>query len=272
MSILVKKKEDTFSTVDLIDSHCHLPDLNQREALNRVLREAKEFGVMQMINIGTSTAENEKVLEVARSFASVSAAVAIYPHKDLERSVDELRTYLTEFIAKNREDLVAIGECGIDISSLSGGRSLNDQIELFFMQAGLAKDFNLPLIIHNRKGDPHVLEVLRKIRPCKAVIHCFSSTWDFAQEVLNLGYFVSFSGFITYDSKSHLLETVKNVPMDRFLIETDSPYISPKGHHAEKNEPKYVRLVAEKVAVVKGISLEKVALHSTANAQSFFGI
>ncbi|HOM78341.1 MAG TPA: TatD family hydrolase [bacterium] len=274
MSILVKKKEEdfTFSTVALIDSHCHLPTVQEKDSLNHVLMEARDWGVIKMLNIGTSIAENEKVLEIACLFANVSAAVAIYPHKDLERSVDELKTYLTEFIAKNREDLVAIGECGIDISSLAGGRSLNDQIELFSMQAGLAKDFNLPLIIHNRKGDLQVLEVLRKIRPRKAVIHCFSSTWDFAQEVLNMGYFVSFSGFITYDSKSHLLETVKNVPMDRFLVETDSPYISPKGHHAEKNEPKYVRLVAEKVAVVKGTSLEKVALHSTANAQSFFGI
>ncbi len=258
--------------MELIDSHCHLPKLSQKEQMEAILLGAKEGGVVKMVNIGTSMEENKKVLEVARAYSQVFATAAIYPHKDMHKSLLDLETYLENFVLENKQDLVGIGECGIDISAIEGGRSIEDQLCLFEMQANLAKRHNLPLIIHNRKGDAHVLEILSGVRPQKAVIHCFSSSWEFAQKILNLGYYISFSGFITYPSKEALLETVQKVPNDRFLIETDSPYLSPEGYRDKKNEPKYVKLVAEKVALVKGISVEEVAKYSTQNANNFFGI
>ena len=258
--------------MELIDSHCHLPKLKNKDFLEAVLFRAKEAGVVQMINIGTSVKENSLSLEVAKAYSQVFATAAIYPHRDMDKTLLELETYLEDFIKEDRQDLVGIGECGIDISNWDGGRSIQDQVNLFEMQAKLAKKFDLPLIIHNRQGDEYVLEVLEKIGPPKGVIHCFSSSWEFAEKVLNLGFYISFSGFITYDSKESLQKVVKKVPNSRFLIETDSPYLPPEGHRHEKNEPKYVKLIAEKIALTKGVSLEEVAESSTRNARDLFGL
>lgn len=258
--------------MELIDSHCHLPKLGHKDDLEEILARAAADDVVQMVNIGTSIDENIEVLKVARAYSQVCATAAIYPHKDTDKPLQELTAYLEKFVLENRQDLVGIGECGIDISGLTKGRSLEDQICLFEMQANLAKKYSLPLIVHNRQGDTHVLQTLKQVKPPKGVIHCFSSTWEFAQAILDLGFYISFSGFITYPSKEDLLEVVRNIPENRFLIETDSPYISPEGYRDKKNEPKYVKLVAEKVATVKGISLAEVAQLSTRNARELFGI
>jgi len=255
-----------------IDSHCHLPSVEQKERLEEIINNAQSAGIHKFVNIGTSISENAKVLEVAKKYPQTYPTAAIYPHEDMDHSLDELKQYLEDFVSKNREDLVAVGETGIDISKWVDGRDLEAQVALFEFQARLAKEQGLPLIVHNRNGDREVLSVLSKVKSQKGVIHCFASNWDFAKEVLDMGFYISFSGLITYKSREPLLEIVEKVPQDRFLIETDSPYLPPIGHRGEKNQPKYVRITAQKISEVKGISLDDVAKYSSLNTGRLFHI
>ncbi len=258
--------------MDFIDSHCHLPFLESGDELTRALRNAKEAGVVHMINVGSSLKDNNKVLSVARKYPQVSSTAGIYPHEDTDKDLQELKTSLNSFIDENIGDIVAVGECGIDVTERKGGRSVEAQVPLFEMQASLAKKRDLPLVVHNRNGDDLIIKILTEIKPKKGVVHCFSSDWDFAVKVLDLGFYISFSGFITYESRKNLLETVRKIPKDKYLVETDSPYLPPTGYRGQKNEPKYVRIVAEKIAEVKGISLSAVSVQSTKNAEALFGL
>ena len=255
-----------------IDSHCHLPPVEQKERLEEVINNAIAAGVHKFVNIGTSVSENAKVLKVSGEYPQTYPTAAIYPHENMDRSLDELEQYLRDFVSENREALVGVGEAGIDISNWKKGRDLKDQVDLFEFQVRLAKEYNLPLIVHNRNGDDQVLSVLNKIKPPKVVIHCFASDWKFAEKVLEMGFYISFSGLITYESRKSLLEVVKKVPNDKFLIETDSPYLPPASHRGEKNQPKYVKIIAQKISEVKGISLENVAKLSSSNTERLLGI
>jgi len=136
----------------------------------------------------------------------------------------------------------------------------------------LARKYHLPIIIHNRNGDEKIISLLKKYKDLKGVFHCFCSTWQFAQQILKLNFYLSFSGFITYPSKSYLLETVAKVPAERLVIETDSPLITPKPCQDEQNQPKNVKIIAEKVAQIRSDSFLSVANYTTKNAQKLFNL
>lgn len=265
--------------MNLIDSHCHLPNLRHKDELERILNGAKEWGVDRLINIGTSVKANAEAVEVAEAYESVYATVAIYPHEHRGENIANLINQL-EVQAKSSSKVVAIGECGIDVTGWKNQRPLEEQLELFESQVKLAQKLNLPLIIHNRNGDAVVLDILAKYQGIKGVVHCFDSTWEVAKKFLDLGFYLSFSGLVTYKSREALLEVVKNVPSDKYLIETDAPYLLPEPAKTaaceagvkRKNEPKYVKMVGQKVAEVRGISLEEVAWQTRANTRSLFGL
>lgn len=262
-----------------IDSHCHLPNLRQKDELERILSEAREWGVNRFINIGTSIKANAEAIEVAEVYESVYATVAIYPHEHRGENIAELTNQL-EVQAKSSKKVVAIGECGVDVTEWKNGRQLEEQVGLFELQVILAQKLNLPIIIHNRNGDDIVLDILSKYQGIRGVVHCFDSTWEVAKKFLDLEFCPSFSGLVTYESRKALLEVVKNVPADKYLIETDSPYLLPEPAKTEarelrakrSNEPKYVRMVGQKVAEVRGISLEEVAPQTHANICGLFGL
>lgn len=259
----------------LIDSHCHLPHRNYKKSVEDILKEAKEQGVFRCITIGTSLDESSIVEKIANTFDNVFFTVAIYPHEELHSDIDTVLSELeNKFLVNKNRKLVGIGECGIDITNWTGGRSIEDQLYLFERQIHLAIKYDLPLIIHNRNGDSYVLELLTKYVPLglKGVIHCFDSDWSFAQKILNLGFLISFSGLITYNKKDYLLEVVKNIPLDKFLVETDSPYLTPQTYRGEVNSPKYVRIIAEKVAEVKHIEISIIENNSYQNTSKLFRI
>lgn len=235
--------------------------------------EAKDFGVEKFINIGTSIKESKLALETANKYPNIFCSIGIYPHEDKNYSIPELKDSLEENLGLSKK-IVAVGECGIDISNWQGGRSVEDQLEIFEMQIEFAKENRLPLIVHNRKGDEHVLDILRKhVNPdLKGVIHCFDSDWNFAKKILDLGFFISFSNLITYPKKDTLLEVVENVPDDKFLVETDAPYLPPQSLRGEINYPKYVKIVAEKVAQVKQKTFDEVSELSYRNTCSLFNL
>jgi TatD DNase family protein len=169
---------------------------------------------------------------------------------------------------------VAVGECGIDISNRDGARVLEDQLRLFEKQIIFAKSKKLPVIVHNRRGDNYVLEVLKNNYDAalRGVIHCFDSNWDFAKKVLDLGFYISFTNMVTYKNKDDLLEVVEKVPEGRFLVETDAPYLPPQQFRGKINYPKYVKIVAEKVAQVKQKTFEEISALSYENTCTLFNL
>jgi TatD DNase family protein len=257
----------------LIDSHCHLIHRNYKLPLNQILSEAKEDGVDKFITIGTSIKENTIAIQTSEEIKDVYCSIGIYPHEDIGIEVKDLENSLRENL-KRTEKIVAIGECGIEVSNYDKQRSVEDQIELFEMQILLAKENSLPLIVHNRNGDRQVFELLEKHADfdLRGVVHCFDSDWEFAQKILNLGFYISFTNMVTYPKKDTLLEVVKNVPMNRFLVETDAPYLPPQTLRGELNYPKYVKIVAEKVAQVKQKTFEEVSNSSYENTCKLFNI
>ncbi|MBU1970157.1 TatD family hydrolase [Patescibacteria group bacterium] len=265
--------------MNLIDSHCHLPDLRHRDELEKILTNAKSWQVAQVIDIGTSLKENAAAVEVAKKYPAVFATVGIYPHEQRNEPIEKLIAEL-EIQAKSTTKIVAIGECGIDLSNWKYQRPPEDQLELFEQQIILAQKLNLPLVIHNRRGDEAILSVLQKHHDVRGVIHCFDSTWEVADQFLHLGLYLSFSGLITYDANSKLLETVRKIPADQYLLETDSPYLLPEPAKSaakaqgvkQKNEPGYVRMVGQKVAEIRETSLEIVAEQTANNTRMLFGI
>ena len=255
----------------LIDSHCHLPHELYEKDTETIIKEAKEWDVEKIINIGTSVKENEKVIEVSKNYKSVFCSVGIHPQEDRDLDLKYLEESLEKVLEKS-DKIVAIGECGIDVSNWEDPRSVEDQEKLFDIHVELAKRTGLPLIIHNRKGDDIVLKVLNNSlgSGLKGVIHCFDSNWEFAKKVLDLGFYISFTNLISYPKKDALLEVVKNVPDDRFLVETDAPYLPPQSMRGKINYPKYVKMVAEKVAQVKEKTFENVCELSYRKTCSLF--
>lgn len=257
----------------LIDSHCHIPHKKYGVPPGDIVRDAENSGVSKLISIGTSMKEAELVINTAAEFPNVFPTVGIYPHEDRGRDLEVLESEFRS-ILNDCGDIIGIGECGIDISNWKNGRPINEQIKIFEMQIILAKESSLPLVIHNRNGDEYVLNLLKKYSnpSLRGVIHCFDSDWSFAEKVLDLGFYISFSGLITYPKKGYLLDVVREVPMDRFLVETDSPYLPPQGFRGQVNLPKYVRIVAEKVAEFKGLGVQEIEESSYKNTCSLFCI
>jgi len=259
----------------IIDSHCHIPHRKYEKSIEDILFEAKESGVVKVITIGTSLKENALVKEVALKYPEVYFTVAIYPHEEMGNSIEEsLKSLEEKFLINKHPKLVAIGECGIDITNWQRGRSLEEQLILFESQIKLAIKYNLPLVIHNRNGNTYVLDLLKKYIPLglRGTIHCIDANWDFAKQVLDMGFYISFSGMITYPKKDYLLEVVKSVPLNKFLIETDAPYLAPQKHRGEVNYSKYVKMVAEKVAEVKNESIDVIEKSSYENTSKLFGL
>ena len=260
----------TFGTA-LIDSHCHLPH-NKVRAL-KWLTDAKLEGVEKFITIGTSIAESEQAVALAHEFNNVYATIGGYQNDDKNVALSVLNTQLQQLVSTSTK-IVGVGECGIDISNWANGRSVTEQLELFDMQIKFALQNNLPLVIHNRNGDEPVITLLKKYKSdnLRGVAHCFASSWEAAQQFLDLGFYISFSGLITYPSRKELLEVVKNVPFDKFLVETDSPYLPPQEHRGERNEPKYVKMVAQKLANVKVLPVSEICRLSYENTCRLFGL
>lgn len=257
----------------LIDTHCHLIHDKHTKGPLEMVNSASEWDIQKMICIGTSIEDNKPVLKLISEIPNVYGSIGIYPHEDMDIPIDDVIKSLRIQIESNAK-IVAIGECGIDITDWANGRTLDQQIILFEEQIKLAIEKSLPVIVHNRNGDEQVADLVEKYAPkgLRGVIHCFVSDLEFAQKMLNAGFYLSFAGNITYPSNHAYREIVSEVPLDRLLIETDSPYLPPQGYRGQVNEPKYVKIVAEKVAEIKKIPFEEVAIATSENAQKLFNL
>jgi len=251
----------------LIDTHCHLDFSEFDRDRDTVVRRSLDNGIEYIINIGSSLAGSKRSLELAQEYDCVYASVGIHPH-EADSFTPKTQSALSELAVK--EKVVAIGEIGLDY--FKNYSQAESQRTVFISLIKLAKEKNLPLVIHSRQAQEDTLRILQEHMPLRAVVHCFSGDADFLKACLGLGFFVSFTCNITYKKAQNLRELVKIAPLERLMLETDAPFLAPEGYRGKRNEPMHVKILAEEIARIKEIPLDSVAAQTSHNAELFFGL
>ncbi len=251
----------------LIDTHCHLDFPEFDKDREEVIKNAQAQGVDYIVNIGSSLDGSIRSLGLASQYKQVYATVGIHPH-EADNSGAKIQNQIKDLA--NRPKVVAIGEIGLDYYRDLSHRE--NQRALFVSLVRLAKDLNLPVVIHCRQAQEDTLKILKDALPLKAVVHCFSGDRDFLDECLGLGFLVSFTCNITYRKAEDLRELVKLVPLERLMLETDAPFLPPEPMRGKRNEPVNVKCLAEEISRLKEISFEEIARITTENAFKFFNI
>ena len=253
----------------LVDSHCHLNrlPLDQYEGgLDAVIGTAKEKGVTHMLNVCVQISELDQVLAVAQQYETIHASVGQHPTDiiDQEPTAEEV-TALAQ-----HEKIVAIGETGLDY--FHQDTTVHLQQERFRAHVRAAIAANKPLIVHTRQAREDTLKILQEEGASRVggVLHCFTESWEMAKAAMNMNFYVSFSGIITFKNAIELQQVVAKMPMDHLLIETDAPYLAPVPHRGKSNQPAWVYYVAEKVAELKSLSLAQVAQKTSQNYFALF--
>lgn len=252
----------------LVDSHCHLDFPDFSEELPDVIARAKGAGVSTMLTICTHLSRFERVRAVAERFDSVWCTVGIHPHEAGSETLLDAGTLLT---LADHPKVVGFGETGLDYFYEHSPR--DDQQRAFRLHIEAARQADLPVIIHTRDADDDTLAILRdemKAGPFRGLIHCFSSSRALAEECVEMGLYISLSGIITFNKAEDLRETVRTLPVDRLLVETDAPYLAPIPKRGKRNEPAFTAYTAARVADLKGLSVEEFAAVSTANFHRLF--
>jgi TatD DNase family protein len=251
----------------LIDTHCHLDFPEYDTDRDTVIQRAKENNLEYIINVGSDVENSRRAVVLSRKYEMVFATVGCHPH-DADGFNDQAYQELEEL--SRDQKVLAIGEIGLDYyRNLS---SPENQKKVFIKLIQLARSRKLPLVIHSRQAAEDTLEILKAEQVKEAIIHCFSGDADFMRQCLELGYYLSFTCNITYKKADNLRQILKIVPLDRICLETDAPYLSPEGYRGKRNEPWFVKMVAEEIARVKGISFEEVCRVTTENAKKFFNL
>lgn len=245
-----------------VDSHCHIDFPDFQEGVVPLLERMAEAGVGHALCVAVNLENLPRVLDLARAHANLFASVGVHPDHDegREPGVDEL----VELAGLPK--VVAIGETGLDYYRMRR-EDVDWQRQRFRVHIRAARRTGKPLIIHTRNAAADTLAIMREEGADQAggVMHCFTESWEVAQAALDMGFFVSFSGIVSFKNALELKEVARRVPLDRLLIETDAPYLAPVPHRGRRNEPAYVRHVAEEIARLRGISLEAVEAATTAN-------
>ena len=262
--------------MNLVDTHAHLDSSRYDKDRAAVISRAQEAGVTQMITIGGSLEASRRALALAQEYPFLYAAVGIHPHNAVDlngAALAELRELAQQ------PKVVAVGEIGLDFYRDLSPRDV--QRRAFQAQLAWAAKMSKPVVIHDRDAHQEVLEILADWAAGQArsplagrlgVLHTFSGDLPMAERAIELGFYLSISGPVTYQNARDLPEVVRSVPLERLMVETDCPWLAPHPHRGKRNEPAYVRLVAEQIAALRGIELAKVAQATTANARRLFGL
>ena len=251
--------------MEFIDTHCHIYYDKYQNDISEVINRAKDKNIKHIICVGVDLKSSEKSIILSDQYESVFATVGYHPHES-KLAVDNYLDKMLELLKHPKA--VAIGEIGLDYYYKHSDKKT--QIKVFREQLELAKDLDMPVVIHNRESDKDLYDNLKNSKINNGVIHCYSSDIKYANKIFDLGLLVSFTGILTF-SKS-LQEVVKEIPLEKMMIETDSPYLTPIPFRGKRNEPHMVSLVAEKIAEIKNISIDEVAHVTTETAKNFFGI
>jgi TatD DNase family protein len=258
----------------LVDTHAHLDDPRLRANLDDLLKRASAAGVRQIIAIGTTAATSTDCVEIAGTYGGVFAAVGIHPNEAAEAGEDDWRA-ITDLV--ERPGAVAVGETGLDGYWDSTPFAL--QQEWFDRHLNLARERDLSIVIHCRDCMGEIIDQMQRLvqrlgRPIRGVMHSFTGSWEDAESCLGLGLHLSFAGMVTFTNKTldPLREVAARVPLDRLLVETDSPYLTPHPHRGQTNEPARVALTAARLAEIRGMTFTQFAQITTANARSLFSL
>lgn len=263
--------------MNLVDTHCHLHLLDNPGA---AICQAQKAGVNFIISPSLDDASSLENIKIAKKHPGVFAAIGIQPNNFTTSSKLSNRHHLQlieDLLQKGKEQIVAIGETGLDFASPPAGkkaRSKKEQVFLFKEHIKLALKYHLPLIIHNRKANKELISILKPYalrHQLRAVFHCFSGSKSFLKEVIGLGFYLGIGGLVTYDQG--LQKVIEEVPKKKLVLETDAPFLTPKSIPEEKrwpNQPKYVKIIAQKIADIRGDSFLSIAGQTTQNAQDLF--
>ncbi len=256
-------------SIALFDTHCHLDDERFGEDRLQVIQRMREMDVLNAVVVGSDMLSSQSAMAFAAANEGFYGAVGIHPHEAKTYREGDLKK-LTKMLQAPK--VVALGEIGLDFYYDLSERSV--QKEVCLKQMALAYELNVPVIYHVRDAHGEMLQIMKsqKGKLAPGVIHCFSGSAESAKEYLRLGFYISFAGPITFKKAPNLWEAAAAVPLDRLLVETDSPYLSPEPMRGRRNEPGYVRYVAQKLAELKDISLEQLAQITTQNAKTIYRI
>tara|TARA_B100000809_G_scaffold46276_1_gene40717 strand:+ start:593 stop:1360 length:768 start_codon:yes stop_codon:yes gene_type:complete len=247
----------------LIDTHAHIHYEDFAQRIEEVIQSASDNGVEKIITVGVDLKSSEECIKLAEKFPSVFATCGYHPHEAVKAPKRYL--YELENMAAHPK-VVAIGEMGLDYHYNFSDPKIQQKV--YREQLELAVALQLPAVVHCRNSDDDILQGINESACENGVIHCFASNVEFAEKILETGFHISFTGMITFVKE--LEEVVIEIPLERMMVETDSPYLSPKPHRGKKNEPKNVLHVAEKIAELKEIDLEEVAESTTETAMNLF--
>ncbi len=254
----------------LVDTHAHLDNSQFDSDREEVIAAAAANGISHIITIGCDLANSKQSVEIAAAHKNIYAAVGVHPHDASE--IDDSTIEQLRGLATGANKVVAIGEIGLDFYRDRSPRDV--QRQAFRRQIRLARELGLPIIVHDRDAHDEVLQILREEQASEVggVLHCFSGDLAMARECLELGFYLSFPGTITYPKNEAAREVVRSIPVDRMLVETDCPYLAPQVRRGKRNEPALVRHTAEKIAEIKGLTIDDVARVTSLNAYTLFGV
>ncbi|EQB89027.1 TatD DNase family protein [Clostridium punense] len=248
----------------IFDSHAHYDDSQFNEDRALVLKEIQENGVIGVLNCGSDLRGMNMSIELANSYDFIYAAVGIHPEYAQvvnEELIEEMRSH-----AKNPK-VRAIGEIGLDYY-WEENPPREVQKKAFRMQMQLARELNLPVVIHDREAHKDTLEIMKEFSDVRGVVHCFSGSVEFAKECLKLGYYIGITGVVTFKNAKVIKEVAKIVPLDKLLVETDCPYMAPTPYRGKRNQSDYIQYIIEEIAQLKGITKEEVEENTIKNGKN----
>ncbi|MDY7045098.1 TatD family hydrolase [Virgibacillus sp. M23] len=253
----------------LFDTHVHLNARDFFEDRDETIQRAFGTGVNYMVVVGFDRETIPLAIEIAEQYETIYAAVGWHPVDAIDMTDEELN-WIEEFSAHPK--VVAIGEMGLDYHWDKSPKDV--QKDVFRKQIRLAKKLNMPIIIHNREATEDVIEILQEEGAASigGIMHCYNDSAKYVQACLDMNFYISLGGPVTFKNAVEPKEVAVQVPLDRLLVETDAPFLAPHPNRGKRNEPSYVKLVAEKIAELRGLTLEEISENTTKNAISLFGI
>ncbi|KQU19742.1 hydrolase TatD [Bacillus sp. Leaf13] len=252
----------------LFDTHVHVNAEQFNEDLEDVIERAQEAGVNNMVVVGFDRPTITRAMELIETYDFMYAAVGWHPVDAIDMTEEDLK-WIEEL--SSHPKVVAIGEMGLDYHWDKSPKAI--QMEVFRKQIRLAKKVGLPIIIHNREATADIVNILKEEEASEVggIMHCFSGSAETAMECIDMNFYISLGGPVTFKNAKKPKEVAAAVPLDRLLIETDCPYLAPHPYRGKRNEPSYVKLVAEQIAEIKQLSVEEVSQATTDNAKKLFG-
>ena len=255
----------------IVDSHCHLDYPSLNDSIDLVLQRANLNKIDKMLTICTTFESFKKIELLISKYNKIYGTFGIHPHETSNHQQID-KKFICE-VAKKNKKIIGIGETGLDFYYNHSEKKI--QKKSFINHIKAASELNIPLIVHSRNAEEETYEILKnekKTSDCKVLIHCFTGSKNFAKKILDLNFYISISGIITFKNSTDLVDVVSYIPSDRLLVETDSPYLAPLPYRGKTNEPSYIVHTLEKLALIKNLTFKQMAIITTQNFNNLFKI